>query len=177
MTALALKLREQHVRLGLKGPRAADLLLSHGIVVPTAPNTWTHSEEIFAADGMLAARLGAGEFFLEEGPAGATLKGISASLDERAPGGQPSGVYPVLREDWAFQIGGERVHDVLAQVCNVNFAALPPGFSSIDHDAHDRGSRCWSLPQGAINTGSGAIPTFGSVLGRVLGRGGNRMRR
>jgi sarcosine oxidase, subunit gamma len=30
----------------------------------------------------------------------------------------------VLREDWAFDLGGERVHDVLAQVCNVNFAAL-----------------------------------------------------
>jgi sarcosine oxidase subunit gamma len=34
-------------------------------------------------------------------------------------------VYPVLREDWAFRLGGDQVHDVLAQVCNVNFAALP----------------------------------------------------
>ena len=88
MSALALKLREHRVRLGLKGPRAADLLLGFGIVVPTAPNTWTHSEDIFAADGLLAARLGTTEFFLEEGTAGTTLKGISASLDERAPGGR-----------------------------------------------------------------------------------------
>jgi sarcosine oxidase subunit gamma len=125
MSGLALKLREQRVRLGLKGPQAADLLLGHGIVVPTAPNTWTHSEEFFGADGLLAARLGATEFFLEEGPAGTTVKRLSASLDDRAPGGHPPGVYPVLREDWAFLLGGERVHDVLAQVCNVNFAALP----------------------------------------------------
>jgi sarcosine oxidase subunit gamma len=34
-------------------------------------------------------------------------------------------VYPVIREDWAFLLGGEGVHEVLAQVCNVNFAALP----------------------------------------------------
>jgi hypothetical protein len=34
-------------------------------------------------------------------------------------------VYPVPREDWGFLLSGDRVHDVLAQVCNVNFAALP----------------------------------------------------
>ena len=65
------------------------------------------------------ARLGAAEFFLEESAAGTTLKRLSPSLNER-----PRGVYPVLREDSAFHLAGEGVHDVLAQVCNVNFAAL-----------------------------------------------------
>jgi sarcosine oxidase subunit gamma len=119
MSALALKLHRQRDRLGLKGPRAAEWLVAQGVVLPMAPNTWTHSEPSIAADALLVARLGSGEFFLEEGLAGTALKRISPSLDEHPPG-----VYPVLREDWAFDLGGERVHDVLAQVCNVNFAAL-----------------------------------------------------
>jgi sarcosine oxidase subunit gamma len=129
MSALALKLPKQRDRLGLKGPRAAEWLTARGIVVPTAPNTWAQSEETVAADELLVARLGANEFFLEDGAAGTALKRLAGSLDEhpgsgQPRGGRPPGVYPVLREDWAFQLAGERVHDVLAQVCNVNFAAL-----------------------------------------------------
>jgi sarcosine oxidase subunit gamma len=114
MSAPALKLCKQRERLGLKGPRAPEWLAAQGIVLPAAPNTWAHS------DVLLVARLGQLEFFLEGSVAGAALKRIASSLDQR-----PAGVYPVLREDWAFQLGGDRVHDVLAQVCNVNFAALP----------------------------------------------------
>jgi sarcosine oxidase, subunit gamma len=135
MSALALRLPKQRARLGLKGPRAAEWLTARGIVVPTAPNTWAQSEETVAGDELLVARLGANEFFLEGGVAGTALKGLAASLDQdpggghpvggQPRGGRPPGVYPVLREDWAFQLAGERVHDVLAQVCNVNFAALP----------------------------------------------------
>jgi sarcosine oxidase subunit gamma len=168
MSGLAFKLREQRVRLGLKGPRAADLLLSHGIVVPTAPNTWTHSEDSFGADGLLAARLGAAEFFLEEGASGATLKQISASLDDRAPGGHPPGVYPVLREDWAFQIGGERVHDVLAQVCNVNFAALPLASHPLIMTLMI-GVAVLVVPQGDQYR-IWCDPTFGPYLGESLGQ-------
>jgi sarcosine oxidase, subunit gamma len=119
MSALALKLHEYRDRLGLKGPRAAEWLAGHGIVLPATPNTWTHAKDTSTADALLVARLGTAEFFLEDGMGGTTLERISPSLDENPPG-----VYPVLREDWAFHLGGERVHDVLAQVCNVNFAAL-----------------------------------------------------
>jgi sarcosine oxidase subunit gamma len=120
MSALALKVREQRDRLGLKGPRAAEWLVAQRIVLPMAANTWTHSEYTEGTDALLVARLGTGEFFLEDGAAGTTLKRLSPALDE-----PPPGVYPVLREDWAFHLGGERAHEVLAQVCNVNFAALP----------------------------------------------------
>ena len=124
MSGPALALREPCARLGLKGPRAAEWLAAQGIGVPAEPNTWTHSGQTSASDSLLVAllvaRLGTGEFFLEDIAAGSTLTRMAPALD-----GQPAGVYPVLREDWAFQIGGERVHDVLAQVCNVNFAALP----------------------------------------------------
>jgi sarcosine oxidase subunit gamma len=120
MSALALKLREPRDRLGLKGPRAADWLGANGIPVPTKPNTWARPYETSAADALLVARLGTAEFFLEEVAGGTTLKRLAPSLDQRLPG-----VYPVMREDWAFHLGGEGVHDVLSQVCNVNFAALP----------------------------------------------------
>src|SRR5271170_2379340 len=108
MSALALTLHEGRYRLGFKGPRAPEWLVARGIALPMMPNTWTHSDDTLGSDALLVARLGTGEFFLEDGPAGTTLKGLSPALDEH-----PRGVYPVLREDWAFHLSGERVHDVL----------------------------------------------------------------
>jgi sarcosine oxidase subunit gamma len=110
---------EQRRRLGLKGPRAAQWLAEQGVPLPTISNTWTRPDGVAATEALLVARLGTAEFFLEDCPAGTTIKRISPFLEE-----YPSGVYPVMREDWAFVLGGERVHEVLAQVCNVNFAAL-----------------------------------------------------
>ena len=124
MSGPALARGEQRDRLGLKGPRAAEWLASQGVALPTEPNTWTHSAPDAlrdASDALLVARLGTSEFFLEDTVAGSALKRIAPALD-----GRPPGVYPVLREDWAFRLDGEGVHDVLAQVCNVNFSALPP---------------------------------------------------
>jgi sarcosine oxidase subunit gamma len=120
MSALTLEVRELRDRMGLKGPGAADWLAGNGIATPSAPNTWTDAEKPDIAAALLVARLGASEFFLEDGATGTALKQISQCLDE-----PPPGVYPVIREDWAFLLGGEGVHEVLAQVCNVNFAALP----------------------------------------------------
>ena len=120
MSALALNLNQRRGRLGLKGPQAAEWLAVHGIALPAVPNTWTQTEGLSDEHALLTARLGSAEFFLEEGNAGTTLKSIAADL-----AGNPPGVYPVMRQDWAFLLGGAQVHDVLAQVCNVNFAALP----------------------------------------------------
>ena len=121
MSALALERCRQKTRLGLKGPRAEAWLAAQGIALPAAPNTWVYSEAGLGADALLVARLGQSEFFLEDDAAGATLQRLAPSLDRHLPG-----VYPVLREDWGFNLGGDGVHEVLAQVCNVNFAALPP---------------------------------------------------
>ena len=118
MSALTFELQPHRDRLGLKGPRAAQWLAANGIDSPAAPNTWANPAPADAAEALLVARLGSAEFFLEEA-AGTTLRRIAPSLEE-----QPPGVYPVLREDWGFVLGGDGVHDVLAQVCNVNFAAL-----------------------------------------------------
>lgn len=121
MSALTMTLDGHRDRLGLKGPRAAEWLLAQGMVSPSAPNTWTYSDETPGAGGaVLVARLGAAEFFLEEGAGGSEIRRISPSSRI----GSAPGVYPMLREDWAFDLRGEGVHDVLTQVCNVNFAAL-----------------------------------------------------
>jgi sarcosine oxidase, subunit gamma len=119
MSALALEVREHRDRVGLKGPKAAEWLAANGVPLPAAPNTWAHSEPSLS-DPLLVARLGASEFFLEDGAGGTALERISRSLDRPQPG-----VYPVIREDWAFVLGGEGVHEALVQVCNVNFVALP----------------------------------------------------
>jgi sarcosine oxidase subunit gamma len=173
MSALTLELREKRDRLGLKGPRAAEWLAAQGIELPVTPNTWTHSEEAIAADALLVARLGTAEFFLEDGSAGTTLKRISPSLDKNPPG-----VYPVLREDWAFRLGGDEVHDVLTQVCNVNFAAL----SLASHPLIMTlmiGVAVLVVPQSVVGGGQRGEtgrhyriwcdPTFGPYLGESLG--------
>jgi len=168
MSALALTLQNRRDRLGLKGPRAAEWLVAHGIVLPMAPNTWTRSEEDLASDGLLVARLGTAEFFLEDGTAGTTLRRISPSLEEHLRGGRPSGVYPVLREDWAFQLGGEGVHDVLAQVCNINFAALSPAARPLIMTLMI-GVAVLVVPQGERRYRIWCDPTFGPYLGESLG--------
>ncbi|GAC1331155.1 MAG: hypothetical protein NVS1B6_11160 [Steroidobacteraceae bacterium] len=118
MSALILEVQADRPRTGIKGARAAEWLAANGIAVPQAPNTWALSDQQ-ASDTLLVARLGTSEFFLEDGAAGTTLGRVSLLLEQTTPG-----VYPVMREDSGFVLGGARVHDVLAQVCNVNFAAL-----------------------------------------------------
>jgi sarcosine oxidase, subunit gamma len=169
MSALTLQLQRRRDRLGLKGPRAAEWLVVQGIVVPTAANSWSHTTEISANEALLVARLGTTEFFLEEGTGGTMLKRMAPSLNS-----QPPGVYPVLREDWAFQLNGERANEVLAQVCNVNFAALSTDSQPLvmtlmigvavlvvpqsgGRDAAERHYRIW------------CDPTFGPYLGESLG--------
>jgi sarcosine oxidase subunit gamma len=177
MSALSLAAREGREQLGLKGPRAAEWLAGNGIALPMTPNTWKAAEEPSGEEPLLVARLGAAEFFLEGDEAGTTLQRLAPSLDE-----PPPGVYPVIREDWSFVLGGEGVHDVLAQVCNVNFAALSldsrPVIMTLmigvavlvvpqrmdgrvaaaaRHDAAGRQYRIW------------CDPTFGPYLGASLG--------
>jgi sarcosine oxidase, subunit gamma len=119
MSNLALSLQQRRERLGLKGPKAALWLADRGVALPEAPNTWTNSGPDSGTDALLVTRLGTAEYFLEDARAGTTLKEMAPALDAHPPG-----VYPVMREDWAFHLAGDRVHEVLAQVCNVNFAAL-----------------------------------------------------
>jgi len=171
MTALSLTARTSLERFGLKGPGAADWLLAQGIGVPPAPNTWlgpaTPDDET-----LLVARLGSSEFFLEDSAGGSVLAAI-----EPKPGAHPPGVYPVLREDVSWLLTGAGVVDVLAQVCNVDFAALDLTHRPVIMTLMI-GVAVLVVPQaGGEAFGRGASanfriwcdPTFGPYLGESLG--------
>jgi len=119
MSALVFESQDGRARIGMKGPRAAEWLTGRSVALPAAPNSWIDSTAAGNSTHLLVARLGSAEFFLEDAAQGSLLQGIRRGLEENPPG-----VYPVLREDAVFQLSGDGVHDVLAQVCNVNFAAL-----------------------------------------------------
>ena len=105
----------------MKGPRAAALLEQLELTVPATPNSWSPLRAGDRDDSWnVIGRLGSTEFFIEEGGDASGIAGAREADREGAPG-----AYPVLREDFAVVLGGARAADVLAQVCNVNFAALP----------------------------------------------------
>ncbi len=103
-------------RTGFKGSAAASWLQAQSLVVPTLPNHWV------AHRRGLVARLGMSEFFLESATADDWVSGLSAPAD--LP------VVPVLRQDAALLLCGERVHELLLQVCSYNFASLTAGHST-----------------------------------------------
>jgi sarcosine oxidase subunit gamma len=108
-------------RFGLKGPRAAELLQQLQLAVPEKPNTWAPLAGAAGADPWnVVARLGSSEFFIE----GRDTAPQITALDDALHSGF-TGAYPVLREDFALVLGGASADAALAEVCNVNFAALP----------------------------------------------------
>jgi sarcosine oxidase subunit gamma len=77
-------------------------------------NAWVSTRE-----GALVARLARTEFFLEDCPGGGSIARLRDVL-RAAPG-----LYPVMRQDAALVLQGERVNELLVQVCNVDFKAWP----------------------------------------------------
>jgi sarcosine oxidase, subunit gamma len=118
MSTPALWLREpvSAQRVGLKGARAAAWLEQRGFCVPPHANTWAPLRAQDRDDSAnVIARLGHTEFFLDA--ADGSLAQVESSLRDE------SGVYPVLRADAAFLLGGAHATQALAEVCNVDFAA------------------------------------------------------
>ena len=97
-------------RMGVKGPQAETWLRGQGIHPPAGVNAWTRT-----TDGVLIARLGRSEFFLEDAFGGAVVERCRAML---VPG---PGLYPVLRQDAALVLAGPRLNDLLVQTCSVDF--------------------------------------------------------
>ncbi len=88
--------------------------------MPKRPNCWAPLRKSDRDDSdNVIARLGHTEFFIEEQGDAAGIVALEAKLAAGA-----AGAFPVLREDSAFVLGGARARDALAQICNVNFAAL-----------------------------------------------------
>jgi sarcosine oxidase, subunit gamma len=114
---VALSFKSDRNFIGLKGPSAASWLQSQALSIPERANSWL---PLSADESDLIVRLGHTEFLLDQA-ASATREIDFASVASFSI----EGVYPVLREDACFELAGIDVHDVLNQVCNVNFAELP----------------------------------------------------
>jgi sarcosine oxidase, subunit gamma len=106
------------MRVGCKGPAAERWLSDQGIGVPAGANR-------FATDvrGLLAARLATSEFLFESthDDANAALAPARRALELAD---LPSGVYPVLRQDFVIELSGPRLHDLFAQTCAVDLVPV-----------------------------------------------------
>jgi sarcosine oxidase subunit gamma len=100
-------------RTGLKGPGAASWLEGRNLTVPERANSW-----LDLAGGGLIARLGRGEFLIEDGSQGKDAQEITDALATPA-----ANVYPVLRQDAALMIRGEALYELLAQTCSIDLSA------------------------------------------------------
>ena len=98
-------------KLGVKGRGAAAWLAGLGVAAPDSVFDTT----VLPAGG-IAARVGANEFFLEDGIGGQTVRELSHQLDEQ--GGE---VRRVDREDATFVLLGAASGEVLAQTCGIDF--------------------------------------------------------
>ncbi len=117
MSALSLRFLSGRAQVGCKGPSAAGWLTAEGIAIPAEPNSYRLAPE--ASGDLVVARLGSSEFFLEQAVAGDKVRRLCAGI-----AASPPGVYPVLREDCGWLLSGAEADAMLAEVCNVNFAAL-----------------------------------------------------
>jgi sarcosine oxidase, subunit gamma len=108
--------RSDAMRFGVKGPNAADWLQRQGCHVPALPNSWRTIDD---AAGSIIARLGSSEFFIEQPRPAVFVTAVASALSIPI-----DGVYPVLREDRAFELSGFDADAVLAQVCNVDFSQV-----------------------------------------------------
>ena len=96
-------------RFGCKGRGAAEWLGAQDLTVPASPNSWVMTGE------STILRLGDSEFLIEST---ADVVNKIKSLPREAA------VYPVLRQDCAFEFGGAQVENLLRQVCSMHFEAL-----------------------------------------------------
>lgn len=165
MNQLTLQLMNGRARVGCKGPRAAEWLSGQGLAIPAGPNSYSFAPDAYG--GLVLARLGSSEFFLEHDAAGDTLRRVAAGIAT-----WPPGVYPVLREDCGWLLSGVAAEAMLAEVCSVDFAALDLSARPVImtlmvgvavlivplSGASDRQYRIW------------CDPTYGSSLGETLQR-------
>jgi hypothetical protein len=106
------------LRIGCKGPAAERWLSEQGIGVPAGANRFS-----LDARGLLSARLATSEFLFEAmlDEAGATLAPAKRALELAE---MPSGVYPVLRQDFVIELRGPEAHDLFAQTCAVDLVPI-----------------------------------------------------
>ena len=100
------------VRMGVKGVNAQSWLRRQHVDTPSDINSWVRN-----ANGVMVARLARGEFFLENDTGGDSLRALQGFLSPAF------GLSPVLSQDAALVLYGEKVNELLVQICNVDFRA------------------------------------------------------
>lgn len=98
-------------KLGVKGRDADDWLRSNGTNVPAGI-----FETAELPESGVIVRVGADEFFLEEGIGSAMVKTLSTKVDSH-----DGEMYRVEHEEATFLLVGTRADKVLAQTCGINF--------------------------------------------------------
>lgn len=116
--ALHIEPMPDFLAFGIKGANAEAKLQALGITVPEAPNRWC-----LHAENMLVMRLGASEFLIEIAPVNPQYAQLKQALSQAE-----AGLYPVARHDASWQLQGEAVVDLLAEICMLD---LP-------HETQDR---------------------------------------
>jgi sarcosine oxidase subunit gamma len=112
----------QSFRFGLKGPRSLAWLTERGVAPPSSANSWSSLDADDELASGIVMRLGSSEFFIADAHGSERCRALARELTQPI-----AGVYPVLREDRALELRGPHADAVLAETCNVNFAALQPG--------------------------------------------------
>lgn len=109
MSALEVVETTQVLRIGLKGPQAAEWLQQQGLLLPEAWHWLEHQ-------GLLLCRLGTSEFVIEAGLDHAMMPTLYAQLQQAVVG-----VYPVMRYDASWLLSGPALHDVMAELCALDW--------------------------------------------------------
>jgi hypothetical protein len=110
--------RSTRVRAGCKGPGAESWLAHQGIAVPQGANRFSVDSR-----GLLSARLATSEFLFEATEAGAT-SALNPPRQSLELAEIPSGVYPVLRQDFVIEITGPRTHELFAETCAIDLVPV-----------------------------------------------------
>jgi hypothetical protein len=105
-------------RVGCKGPAAESWVTQLGIPVPHGANRYTVDSR-----GLLCARLATSEFLFESTHADAA-SALAPAKHALELADMPSGVYPVLRQDFVIEISGNGLHDLLTQTCAVDLVPV-----------------------------------------------------
>lgn len=101
-------------KTGFKGPNAAGWLQQRIGAMPRA-NGWSQTD-----DGCTVARLGGSEFLVEDAYQATLCSQLAEVLRQPV-----DGVYPVARNDAGFALIGDRINELLVQVCSFNFRQQP----------------------------------------------------
>ena len=116
--SLALTNTSARTRVGCKGPATEAWLEQLGVTVPRGANRYSIDSR-----GLLAARLATSEFLFESTHVDAA-SALTPAKHALELADMPSGVYPVLRQDFVIEICGPRRHDLFAQTCAVDLAPV-----------------------------------------------------